>query len=90
MLMQLTIQTQKGFPNDMTCRTEFRRPLTKIKRGVAFGHAQDTKGRRDALAFYGDATRRFENYAPDDLAFVAAALGDFAPFRYFRYDRGVS
>lgn len=60
------------------------------KKGVAFGHAQDTKGRRDALAFYGDATRRFENYAPDDLAFVAAALGDFAPFRYFRYDRGVS
>ena len=60
------------------------------KKGVAFGHAQDTKGRRDALAFYGDATRRFENYAPGDLAFVAAALGDFSPFRYFRYDRGVS
>ena len=35
MLMQFTIQKQKGFTHGMTFHTEFHRPLPKTKGGVA-------------------------------------------------------
>ena len=65
---------------------DFKIDGQKRGKGTAFGHAEDTNSRAQALALYGSLVKRMEPYSTTDVAFVRARLASDDVWRGLGYD----
>ena len=70
----------------LASEAEFKIDGQKTGKGTAFGHAEDTNSRAQALALYGSSAKRMEPYGVDDVAFVRARLASDDVWRGLGYD----
>ncbi len=70
----------------LASEADFKIDGQKTGKGTAFGHAEDTNSRAQALALYGSSVKRMEPYAVDDVAFVRARLASDDVWRGLGYD----